>query len=201
MNWFINESINQLIDLFRDPIFLTKCEFVEKNKLAESQLYFAIIEQYWYKLLCYELVNSAITISLKTFGRPTVQLFSTLSLRTLTNEAEWTLDPPRLRWRSWSRTNFGPSQTTKPPGQKPLVVCQRVVVGSSKEEEKEIWIAREIVKVKSGNPATPGSLKRNRPEGEEARWRSISWERVTRLGPPLMKPQDHNGSPILLLWV
>ena len=71
-------------------------------------------------------------------------------------------------------------------------------MGSSEEEEKEIGIAREIVKVKSKNPATPGSLRRNRPGGEEARWRSISWERVTRLGPPLMKPRDRNGSPILL---
>ena len=40
-----------------------KCEFVEEHKSSESPSYLVITEQSWYKLLCYELVNSAIIIS------------------------------------------------------------------------------------------------------------------------------------------
>jgi len=52
------------IDWFWDPIFRTKCEFVEEHTLLESQSYRVITEQSWYKLLRYEIVNSAIKISL-----------------------------------------------------------------------------------------------------------------------------------------
>jgi len=47
--------------------FSFKFEFVEERKLSESQSYLVITEQSWYKLLCYQLVNSAIKISLLTF--------------------------------------------------------------------------------------------------------------------------------------
>ena len=52
------------IDWFWDPIFRTTCEFVEEHELSQSQSYLVITEQSWYKLLCYESVNSAIKISL-----------------------------------------------------------------------------------------------------------------------------------------
>jgi len=73
------------------------------------------------------------------------------------------------------RKNFGPAQTTKPPGHKPLVV-NVVVVGSFEEEEEGTGIASELVKVEGEDPATPGYYLR-----------SVD----TR------KPRDRNDSPTL----
>jgi len=56
------------IDWLWDPIFRTKYEFVEKQKLVEPQSYLVITEQSWYKVLCYELVNFAIEICLFNSG-------------------------------------------------------------------------------------------------------------------------------------
>jgi len=57
----------------------------------------------------------------------------------------------------WGRTNFGPAQTTEPPGHKPLVV-NVVVVGLFEEEEEGTGVASDVVKVQSEDPATPGPL-------------------------------------------
>jgi len=64
------------------------------------------------------------------------------SLRTLTNEAERTLDLPTRRSRK---------------GQKPLVV-NGVVVGPFEEEEEGTGVASDVVKVQGEDPATPGPL-------------------------------------------
>ena len=73
-------------------------------------------------------------------------------------------------------TNIGPTQTMEPPGHKPLVV-NAVVVGwfeehthtrdrkPLREEEEGIGIASNEIEVKGADPATPGSLRRDR-----ARW-------------------------------
>jgi hypothetical protein len=53
--------------------------------------------------------------------------------------------------------NFGPAQTTEPPGHKPLVV-NGVVVGPFEEEEEETGVASDVVKVEGEDPATPGPL-------------------------------------------
>ena len=58
--------------------------------------------------------------------------------------------------------NFGPAQTTEPPGRKPLVV-NVVVVGPFEEEEQGTGVTSDVVKVKGEDPATPGPLKRNDP--------------------------------------
>ena len=63
------------------------------------------------------------------------------SLRTLTNEAERTLDLPTRRSRQG----------------KPLVV-NRVVVGPFEEEEEGTGVASDVVKVEGEDPATPGPL-------------------------------------------
>jgi len=52
------------MDWFWDLIFRTKRKFMEEHKLSESQSYLVIIEQSWYKLLCYKLVNPTIKTSL-----------------------------------------------------------------------------------------------------------------------------------------
>jgi len=52
--------------------------------------------------------------------------------------------------------NFGPAQTTEPPGQKRLVVG--VVVGPFEEEEEGTGVPSDVVKVKGEDPATPGLL-------------------------------------------
>ena len=71
---------------------------------------------------------------------------------------------PRNLTIPWdSRTNFGPDQTTEPPGQKPLVV-NRVVVSPFEEEEERTGVASDVVKVQGEDPATPGPLPlRNDP--------------------------------------
>ena len=63
------------------------------------------------------------------------------SLRTLTNEAERTLELPRRRSRQgW-----------------PLVV-NGVVVGPFEEEEEGTGVTSDVVKVEAEDPATPGPL-------------------------------------------
>ena len=64
------------------------------------------------------------------------------SLRTLTNEAERTLDLP---------------QETEPPWHKPMVV-NGTVVGPFEEEEEGTGITSDVVKVEGEDPATPGLL-------------------------------------------
>ena len=59
--------------------------------------------------------------------------------------------------------NFGPAQTTEPPGHKPLVV-NVVVVGPFEEEEEGTGIASDVVKVEGEDPANPGLL----PQGIDA---------------------------------
>jgi len=61
----------------------------------------------------------------------------------------------------WGRTNFGPAQTTEPPGHKPLVV-DVVVVGPSEEEEEGIGVATDVVKVEGEDLETPGYLRGDR---------------------------------------
>jgi len=61
----------------------------------------------------------------------------------LTDESERTLD-------------FGPAQTTEPPGHKPLVV-NGVVVGSFEEEEEGTGITSDVVKVKGAESRHPRS--------------------------------------------
>jgi len=51
--------------------------------------------------------------------------------------------------------NFGPVQTTEPPGQKPLVV-NGVVMGPFKEEEEGTSKGSDVVEVEGEDPATPG---------------------------------------------
>ena len=55
------------------------------------------------------------------------------------------------------RTNFGPAQTKERPGHKALVVNE-VVVGPFEEEEEGTSVTSDLVKVKGGDPATPGPL-------------------------------------------
>jgi len=69
-------------------------------------------------------------------------------------------------------TNFGPAQTTEPPGHN-LLVVNRVVVGPFEEEEEGTGVVSDVVKVKGEDPATPGPLLKE-------------W------------PLDRNDSPILL---
>ena len=57
----------------------------------------------------------------------------------------------------WGRTNFGPAQTTEPPGQKRLVV-NGVVVRPFEEEEEGTGVTSNVVKVEGEDPATPGPL-------------------------------------------
>jgi len=58
--------------------------------------------------------------------------------------------------------NFGPANTTEPPGHKPLVV-NVIVVGPFEEEEEGTGIVSDLVKVEGEDSATPGPLKRNDP--------------------------------------
>jgi len=53
--------------------------------------------------------------------------------------------------------NFGPAQTTEPPGQQVLVV-NGVVVGPFEEEEEGTSVVSDIIKVEGEDPATPGPL-------------------------------------------
>jgi len=53
------------------------------------------------------------------------------------------------------RTNFGPAQTTEPPGHKPLVV-NVVVVGPFEEEEAVTCVASDVIKVQVEDPDTLG---------------------------------------------
>jgi len=53
--------------------------------------------------------------------------------------------------------NFGPAQTTEPPGYKTLVF-NGVVVGPFKEEDERTGVASDVVKVEGKDPATPGPL-------------------------------------------
>ena len=64
---------------------------------------------------------------------------------------------PSLIPHQWGRTNFGPAQTSEPPGHKPLVV-NGVVVGPFEEEGEGTGVASDVVKVESEDPATPGHL-------------------------------------------
>ena len=64
------------------------------------------------------------------------------SLRTLTNEAERTLDLPHA---------------TEPPWHTPMVV-NVTVVGPFEEEEEGTGVASDVVKVQGEDPATPGPL-------------------------------------------
>jgi len=64
---------------------------------------------------------------------------------------------PRDTPHWWVQTNFGPDQTTEPPGHKPLVV-NRVVVGLFEEEEEGTGIASDIVKVEGAESRHPRSL-------------------------------------------
>ena len=63
--------------------------------------------------------------------------------------------------RKKERKNFGPAQTTEPPGHKALVV-NVVVVGPFEEEEEGTGIASDVVKVKGEDPVTPGYLRGDR---------------------------------------
>ena len=57
--------------------------------------------------------------------------------------------------------NFGPTQTTEPPGHKPLVV-NVIVVGPFEEEEERTSVASDVVKVKGEDPDTPSYLRGDR---------------------------------------
>jgi len=57
--------------------------------------------------------------------------------------------------------NFGPTQTTEPPGHKPLVV-NVVGVGPFQEEDEGTGIARDVVKVEGEDPDIPGYLRGDR---------------------------------------
>jgi len=72
--------------------FSFKFEFVEERKLSESQSYLVITEQSWYKLLCYQLVNSAIKISLLTFENVYSRRAQGFGC---------TIRPLCWRWRDW----------------------------------------------------------------------------------------------------
>jgi len=78
-NWWQFETSHparlESIDWFCVLIFCTKCELVEKHKLAECQSYLVIIKQPWNKLLWCEWVNPAIKISMYSFQ----QSFQTIS--------------------------------------------------------------------------------------------------------------------------
>ena len=65
-----------------------------------------------------------------------------------------------FRHHQWGRTNFGPAQTTEPPGHK-LLVVNVVVVGPFEEEEEGTGVTSDVVKVKGEDLATSGPLKRN----------------------------------------
>ena len=56
--------------------------------------------------------------------------------------------------------NFGPAQTTEPPGHKPLVV-NVVVAGPFEEEEEGTSISSDVAKVQGEDPATPGEHLRS----------------------------------------
>ena len=59
------------------------------------------------------------------------------------------------------RTTFGLAQTKEPPGHKPLVV-NVAVVGLFEEEEEEIGVNSDVVKVEGEDADTPGYLRGDR---------------------------------------
>ena len=64
-----------------------------------------------------------------------------------------------------------------------------------KKEEEEVGIASDVVKVVGEDPATLGSLRR-----DKARWRvGYPFRCCVLLGLPVRNPRDRNNSPILRL--
>jgi len=63
----------------------------------------------------------------------------------------------------WGWTNIDFAQATEPPawGQTPSVI-NGVIVGSFEEQEEEIGVGCNVVKVESENLATPGSLMKKK---------------------------------------
>jgi len=69
-----------------------------------------------------------------------------------------------------------------------------LVMDPFEEEEEEIDTASDVVKVECEDPATPGSLRR-----ERARWHVGDLLcGCMLLGPPLRKPMNRSNSPIWL---
>jgi len=96
------------------------------------------------------------------------------SFRTLTNEAEQSLDLPR----------HGAAGA--------LALVLNGVVGLFEEEEEGISIASDVVKVEGEDPATPDSLR-----GDRVRLHvGDPFRGYVLLGPPLRKPRDCNVFPI-----
>jgi len=85
--------------------------------------------------------------------------------------------------------NFGLAQTTEPPGprHKPLVV-NVVNVGAFEEEEEEIGVTSDVVKVKGEDPDTPGFYGGQGKVGTSAIM--ILDRGCVSLGSLTMKPRD-----------
>jgi len=62
-----------------------------------------------------------------------------------------------------------------------------LVLGPFEDEDEEIGIASDVVKLKVEEPVTPGSL---RARGDRVRWYAGNlFRRCMHLGPPVRKPQ------------
>ena len=80
---------------------------------------------------------------------------------------------------------------TEPPGHKPLV-ANVVVVGPFEEEEEGIGITSDVLQLNCEDLDIPGYLRGDRVRRESA----ISDRGCVPLSSLVMKPRDHNDSPM-----